>query len=127
MASRPPPPSLDHVIEALADKIADRVADRVAVRLAAGDGAGGWYDQHRSPIGKRRFLDAARRGEFESVKRGKLVLARREVVDAWLAAQVRDCEAENDHESGGDDVDALLVRAGVVSGTPRSCKPVRRR
>jgi hypothetical protein len=48
-----------------------------------------FYSQHDSPLGKRRFLDAARRGAFPSSKRGKLILAMRTDVDAWIRAGER--------------------------------------
>ncbi len=42
-------------------------------------------NQHTSPIGKRQYLEAARRGDFPSTKAGKLVIVTREDWDIYMA------------------------------------------
>lgn len=84
-----------------------------------------YYDQNDNPLGKRPFLEAARRGDFASVKHGKRVLACREDVDRWLASRARsprDAGAED-----GGDVDELLTGAGLVATAVASPAPRRRR
>lgn len=83
-----------------------------------------YYNQNNNPLGKRRFLEAARRGDFPSSKDGKLVLARRDDVDRWLASRTRP-SANREKEDRGDDVDALLAGAGIVASGVTS--PRRRR
>lgn len=108
-------------VNAVLDLFVDMVADRVAARLGAAP-ANDYYDQRSNPLGKRRFLDAARRGAFPSTKRGKLVLARRTDVDAWIAAGHR---APVVHTKPSEDLsdEALLAASGVVlEPTPRKMK-----
>ena len=61
------------VILALADQLEAPVSEMAE-----------YVTQHTSPLGKRRFLNAARRGEFPSTRKGKLVLATKSDLDAWL-------------------------------------------
>ena len=44
-----------------------------------------WIDQVASPLGRRRHLALARRGELPAVKDGKRVLVRRSDLEAYLA------------------------------------------
>ncbi len=99
-------------LNAVLDQLADMVAERVAARLCAPTTAD-YYDQHKNPLGKRRFLESARRGDFPSTKQGKLVLARRADVDRWLDSRERP-RAESRTEGSEEGLDALLLGAGIV-------------
>ena len=103
-------------VDAVLDLFVDMVADRVVARLGATP-ANDYYDQRTSPLGRRRFLEAARRGAFPATKRGKLVLARRTDVDAWIAAGHR---APAVLTSPSEDLsdEALLAASGVVLEPP---------
>jgi hypothetical protein len=46
-----------------------------------------WYNQDSAPIARRTYLELHRKGRIESKKVGKKVLVKREVLDAWIAAQ----------------------------------------
>lgn len=83
-----------------------------------------FYNQNTSPLGKRRYLEAARRGAFPSFKNGKLVLARREDVDGWIASR-RHPSNQREKADLADDLDALLAGAGIVPSEVTS--PRRRR
>ena len=115
---------LDGLVDALADRIAERIQARLGQRPR-------YYDAADNPLGsKRSFLDAARRGEFPSFRRGKRVLARREDVDAWLEAgerrsPVRTGGAEAPRELTQRDRDLQLLRqAGLRRiGGERKGKP----
>lgn len=61
----------------------DDLAERVAELLG---GRREYYDQATSPLGRRRHLEAARRGAFPSYKEGNRVLAKRADVDAYIRA-----------------------------------------
>jgi hypothetical protein len=89
---------LDHVAEtvatrllSMADVLADRVATRIATLARVHDD---YYTQHSNPLGKRQFLEAARRREFPSFPVGRLVLARRSDVNAWIESHERSCADE---------------------------------
>ncbi|MDB4931663.1 MAG: hypothetical protein JWM10_4147 [Myxococcaceae bacterium] len=99
----------DVVFELLVEKIAERVAERLGATPEPG-----YYTQHENPLGRRRFLEAARRGAFPSAKQGKLVLARREDVDRWLRSRERP-SAESRTAGVEEDLDALLEGAGVLA------------
>lgn len=75
-----------------------------------------FYSQHDSPLGKRRFLEAARAGAFPSSKRGKLVLAKRADVDAWIAAAERDVKPANDSRRPADRIESIIRRIGGQRG-----------
>lgn len=76
-------PDAAALLGALARLLAPLVAEAIAAQTSD------YYDQSTAPVGKRRFLAAARAGEFPSAKRGKLVLAKRIDVDAWIARGAR--------------------------------------
>lgn len=79
-AQRPP----TNVLDALLDELADRVAARLAGRLAP-DPAARWAGAKDNPLGSARaFLDAGRRGEFPTFKRGREVVARWGDVQAYI-------------------------------------------
>ena len=81
-----------------------------------------YCDQNNNPLGKRRFLEAARRGAFPSFKSGKLVLARRDDVDRWLVSRTRPF-VPREKDPPADDVDALLAGDGITASgvtSPRS-------
>ena len=107
------PFSAQKSLDALVDLIADRVADCVVERLNAAQ-TQEYYDQRSSPLGRRRFLEAARRGTFPTTKRGKLVLARREEVDRWINAGARTpVPPSTDANSDENSDEALLAACGI--------------
>jgi excisionase family DNA binding protein len=72
-----------------------------------------FYSQLDSPLGKRRHLEAARRGALRATKVGRLVLARRDDVDAFIAAHdVTGAERGHAEED-------ILSDWGLRSGRPR--------
>lgn len=111
-------------VEAALALLADYVADRVLARLVERPRvAHDYYDQRSNPLGKRRFLEAARRGAFPSTRCGRLVLARREDVDRWLASRTRAKPMTATRDD--DDLEKLLADAGLVASavrTPRGQK-----
>lgn len=113
-------------IDALFTRFVEEVAARVADHLR--DNEGGYYTQKDNPIGKRPFLEAARRGDFASTKRGKVVCARREDVDHWIAEGRRPARAAPVAPANTEsDLDALLATAGVVPGGVPCPRPRRAR
>jgi hypothetical protein len=104
------PPPLKHLFEALADLVADKLAERLAARALD---AAPFYDADTAPVKRRQFLEAARRGDFPSFKRGKRVLARREDVDRWIesGARARPDPAPARDEASDED---LLARSGLL-------------
>ena len=77
-----------------------------------------YYDQNNNPLGKRRFLEAARRGAFPSTKQGKLVLAARPDVDSWIASGRRpkgtaSAASGSSNTLSDVDLDKLLASGGV--------------
>lgn len=99
---------LDAVLEQAIELVAERVVARLGVTPTHD-----YYDQHSSPVGRRRFLEAARRGAFPSTKRGKLVLARRADVDTWITAGRRAPPQVHADEAELSDED-LLAANGIV-------------
>lgn len=79
--------SPDTLFGAFLDAVADRVADRLASRIAP-DPATRWASAKDNPIGSARaFLDAGRRGDFETCKRGREVVARWADCEAYIASR----------------------------------------
>lgn len=70
------------------------------------------YDQEHLPDGlsRRAFLEASRRGDFPSSKVGRRVLALREDVDTWLAANPRPEPKKQDLEEVLEASGLRLVR-----------------
>ncbi|MGK4008368.1 hypothetical protein WMF31_37495 [Sorangium sp. So ce1036] len=64
-----------------------------------------FYTSATSPLGRRLFLRLARQGAFPSHRVGRLVLAKREAVDAWIAAQ---SNQKRSASTSTDEIDALL-------------------
>jgi hypothetical protein len=113
-------------VDAVLDLLADLVAERVIARLGeVPQGGHEYYDQRLNPLGKRRFLEAARRGAFPSTKQGKLVLARRTDVDAWIASGKRDARVSTASTAEGDALsdEDLMAASGIVLTPPRQNKP----
>lgn len=107
------------VLGALAELLAPKVAELLAARAPE---APAYYSQANSPLGKRRYLEAARAGCFVSSKRGKLVLALRADVDAWIAAGARVPKPETppaNDDPTDDEAAALLAGQGIVVGPAR--------
>ncbi len=107
--------------DAVLDLLVDMVAERVVARLAVST-TNDFYDQRTSPLGRRRFLEAARRGEFPSTKRGKLVLARRADVDAWIAMGRRAPPEVPEASDELSDEDLLVASGVVLAPAPRKVK-----
>lgn len=84
-----------------------RFADELVAAIEGHQTAGEWVDQYNSPLGKRRHLEAARRGELgDCSKDGRRVLATRGAIEAYMQARVIPrTPAQKDNE---DDVMAEL-------------------
>jgi len=87
----------------------------------------GYYSASDNPLGRRAFLAAARRKEFPSHRVGKLVLAARTDVDAWIAAHpapaprkapkpAKDASPEPPPDPNFE-IDQLLARNRIGPGT----------
>jgi hypothetical protein len=76
---------VDHpVVIALLGRVADLVAERCRSGTN-GHGGGAYYTSTDNPLkSARAFRDAARRGEFESFKLGRLIAAKQADVHAWI-------------------------------------------
>lgn len=60
-------------------------AKLVALEIVAAQGtATDWYTQETAPVTRRMYLAAARRGDFPSFKKGRLVLAKKADVNGWI-------------------------------------------
>ncbi len=73
------------------DELVDAIARKVVELQRTPD----YYTPTDAPIKKRAFLEAARRGDFPSSKLGKLVIAKRADVDAWIATKRRQTAAND--------------------------------
>jgi hypothetical protein len=74
-------------VEMLLDALADRIAERLATRIAP-DPSTRWATARDNPLGSARaFLDAGRRGDFPTSKRGREVVARWTDVDEYIAGR----------------------------------------
>ena len=68
------------------DQIARRVVE--LLRADAGAPAPTYADANNNPLGSARaFLDAHRRGDFPTFKRGREIVARWEDVEAYIASR----------------------------------------
>lgn len=99
-------------------RAAIQVLGAVVAALEAEPDVGGsdYVDQRNSPLGKRRFLTAAARGDFPTFKTGKLVLAKRSDFEAWLARSRRIAapkKAPASPPASGGDEDALRSKLGL--------------
>lgn len=97
-------------LEAVLDALVERVAARL---VATPPHTPRYYDAKNNPLGRRAFLDAARRGAFPSFKIGKKVLAEASAVEAWIAAHRRVIETHSE-PAPTDETDALLAQAGLL-------------
>ena len=111
--------SPDTLFGAFLDALADRLADRLVSRIAP-DPATRWACAKDNPIGSARaFLDAGRRGDFETCKRGREVVARWADVVAYIEG--RECKRKPRPRPAAP-LDpaarrrAQLVAAGVLPG-----------
>lgn len=84
-------------IEAAAVRFADEIVSAIEIH----SGGTEWVDQHESPLGKRRHLEAVRRGDLKGRKEGRRVLVRRAEVDAYLE---RNAVATKTDTEDADDV-----------------------
>ena len=74
-------------MSSLRDRIhaaAARFADELVAAIETHTGASEWVDQDQSPLGRRRHLDAVRRGDLPASKDGRRVLVRRADVEAYI-------------------------------------------
>ena len=84
-ADAPRRPRID--LDTFLDDLADRIAERVVARVAP-DPSTRWASARDNPIGSAcAFLDAARRGDFSTGKRGREIVARWADVEAYIAAR----------------------------------------
>lgn len=101
------PISADHLLDSLIDALAERVADKMAARMGATNPR--YATARNNPIGSpRAFLDAARRGDFPTFRRGRCVAALWADVERFV---------ENSRLSPKDTRDeerTMLLRRGLV-------------
>ncbi len=64
--------------------IGEAVFDMIKAAIATGAAQSEWIDQNASPLGKRRHLELARAGRLPSKKHGRLVLIRRDDLNAFV-------------------------------------------
>lgn len=77
------PITLGAVLQLLASAVADELQRRGIVRTADR-----WADAKENPLGSARaFLDAGRRGDFPTFRRGRETVARWEDVEAYIASR----------------------------------------
>jgi len=107
------------LLDALLDDLADRLAERLAAR--AGASSPSYASAKHNPIGSARaFLDAARRGDFATFRRGREVVARWADVEAWLEGRKRPNRVPPAVPANDDR--ALLEASGVRFRAPRGAK-----
>ena len=71
-------------LSTLASALIEAIADQVAARLPAPSAQPEYVDQRTSSIDCRTYVKAARNGAFPASKVGRLYIARRADVAAWL-------------------------------------------
>lgn len=96
--------------------IAEGVAEMIEATIARGVAAGEWIDQKRSPLGKRRHLELARSGRIPHRKIGRLVLIRREDINAYLE---REGIMRGKPVTDDEDVVDVIERVTAASGRRR--------
>lgn len=91
--------------------LAEGIAEFVKATIDEGLASGEWVDQHHSPLGRRRHLDLCAAGKLPSKKLGKLVLVKRDDMNAFIerAGVARGRRAEE--EDVVDIVDRITQRA----------------
>lgn len=62
----------------------ESIVELVKATLDEGNAVAEWVDQNHSPLGKRRHLELARTKRIASKKHGKLVLIRRDDMNAYI-------------------------------------------
>lgn len=104
------------LLEALADAIAEKVAEKVAARLAVAPAAPALATAKNNPLGSSRaFLDASRRGDFPTFKRGREVVARWSDVAEYDRARMRPRrKLTTATPTQTDAIEAALRRAGAL-------------
>lgn len=110
-------PGQGSLVEALLADFAQRVAAELALLMGAPPAR--YATAKDNPFGAARpFLDAARRGDFESFKRGRNVAARWEDVEKYVESRKR--PARHAAPGGLEDDRALLAAHGVRLRRPGS-------
>lgn len=100
--------ALDAFLEVLADRVAERLAPLVSRAEKPR-----YADGRNNPLGSERaFLDAARRGDFETFTRARRVTARWEDVERYVEGRKRRARPLTD-DTGEDPERAELEGAGV--------------
>jgi hypothetical protein len=97
-------------LDRLVDLLAERIADAVVRRLGRANGDE-FVDQSTSPLGRRRHIAAIRSGALPGRQVGRLYLARRSDVEAFISRQqaVRD-----EAPPGPDEADELAAELGLI-------------
>jgi len=110
MSTAGPGPA-DHLLNALLEVLAERVADKIAARMGAS--APRYATARDNPIGSARaFLDAARRGDFPTFRRGRCVAALWSEVERHVES--RKVKRDRQARSDDDDERTVLLRKGLV-------------
>lgn len=108
--------SAEQLLGALIEALAERVAEKMAARLPASTPR--YATAKENPIGSARaFLDAARRGDFPTFRRGRSVAALWSDVERYV-------ENRKPMAATIDDDRAILLKSGLVF---RSVSPSRSR
>jgi len=99
-------------LDAFTDFIAERIAEKVAMRVGAERPR--YADATSNPLDSdRAFLDAARRGDFATFKRGKRITALWSDVERSIESRVCPARKPKDIAADADPDRAELQAAGV--------------
>ena len=106
--------SADAALDVLAKLLAPAIADEVIRRLRAGDREG-LIPQEKSPIGRRKHINLARKliaeGSADAMKSGRTYFVRAEAIERYGAAQSKPASPKN---ADADDAEARLrLRYGL--------------
>jgi len=102
------PGPTDQWLNVLIDVLAERLAEKMAARMVASTPR--YATARENPMGSSRaFLDAARRGDFPTFRRGRCVAALWADVEGYVES--RKCPVKSDP---CEQERAMLLRKGVV-------------
>lgn len=92
---------------------ATRFAAALASLIEEHTGSTRWVDQNDSPLGKRRHLEAVRRGDLQAFKEGRRVLVREDDIDDYLRRKTVE------PSYSGETVEDVLRDVGLRTSRPR--------
>jgi hypothetical protein len=101
-----------NVLDALLDELADRLVEKLAKRERGATPR--FADARNNPLASSRaFLDAARRGDFPSFKRGREVVARWADVERYIESRGHSARIRTAAQPAIDEDRILLEQAGI--------------